>query len=100
MLKYKDINKHFNNKEYGAFTRLASLSLRHGTPIKYICEQITKTGCAGDLFSFQRAMSRILKKYISDGEKSETDCPICGSHDVIYKNGCPTCRICGHSNCS
>lgn len=99
-LQYKDINKHFNNKEYGAFTRLASLSLRHGTPIKYICEQVTKVGCAGDLFSFQRAMSRILKKYIADGEKSEVECPICGSQDVMYKNGCPTCKICGHSNCA
>jgi len=99
-LEFKDINKHFNNREYGAFTRLVSLSMRHGTPIKYICEQITKTGCAGDLFSFQRAMSRILKKYIADGEKSETECPICKSSDVIYKNGCPTCKVCGNSNCS
>jgi hypothetical protein len=100
MLEYKDINKHFNNKEYGAFTRLASLSLRHGTPIKYICEQITKTGCAGDLFSFQRAMSRILKKYIADGEKSEIECPICHSSDVYYVKGCPTCKVCGNSNCA
>jgi ribonucleotide reductase alpha subunit len=99
-LEFKDINKHFNNREYGAFTRLVSLSMRHGTPIKYICEQITKTGCAGDLFSFQRAMSRILKKYIADGEKSETECPVCKSSDVIYKNGCPTCKVCGNSNCS
>lgn len=99
-LEFKDINKHFNNKEYGAFTRLVSLSMRHGTPIKYICEQITKTGCAGDLFSFQRAMSRILKKYIADGEKSGAECPICKSTDVFYKNGCPTCKICGNSNCS
>jgi len=99
-LEFKDINKHFNNKEYGAFTRLVSLSLRHGTPIKYICEQITKTGCAGDLFSFQRAMSRILKKYIADGEKSHAECPLCKSTDLTYKNGCPTCKVCGNSNCS
>jgi ribonucleoside-diphosphate reductase alpha chain len=99
-MEFKDINKHFNNKEYGAFTRLVSLSLRHGAPIKYICEQITKTGCAGDLFSFQRAVSRILKKYIADGEKSQAECPLCKSTDLIYKNGCPTCKICGHSSCS
>lgn len=99
-LEFKDINKHFNNKEYGAFTRMVSLSLRHGIPIRYICEQITKTGCAGDLFSFQRAMARILKKYIADGERSGTECSICHSDDVYYKNGCPTCKICGNSNCS
>jgi ribonucleoside-diphosphate reductase alpha chain len=99
-LEFKDINKHFNNKEFGAFTRMVSLHLRHGTPIKYICEQLTKTGCAGDLFSFQRAMSRILKKYIADGEKSEVECSICKSTDVYYKGGCPTCKVCGNSNCS
>jgi len=96
----KDISKHFNNEKYGATTRLISLNLRHGVPIRYICEQITKTGCAGDFFSFQRAMSRILKKYIADGENSGTECPICKSTAVYYKNGCPTCKICGNSNCS
>jgi len=99
-LEFKDINKHFNNKEYGVQTRLESLSLRHGIPIRFICEQITKQGCAGDLFSFQRAMARVLKKYIADGELSGTECPVCHSEDVYYKNGCPTCKVCGNSNCS
>ena len=99
-LEFKGIAKHFNNYEYGAFTRLASLTMRHGAPIRYICEQITKKGVEGDLFSFQRAMARVLKKYITEGEKSETECPICHSTDVIYKNGCPSCQLCGHSNCA
>jgi len=99
-LEVKGIAKHFNNYQYGAFTRLISLAIRHGTPIKYICEQITKTGVEGELFSFQRAMSRVLKKYIGEGEKCDANCPQCGSEDVYYKNGCPSCRICGHSNCS
>jgi ribonucleoside-diphosphate reductase alpha chain len=98
-LEFKGIAKHFNNKEYGAFTRVLSLSLRHGVPIKHICEQLIKTGCAGELFSFQRAISRILKKYIADGEVAGSDCPICHSSELYYKNGCPVCKICGHSNC-
>lgn len=99
-LEFKGISKHFNNYEYGAFTRTISLSVRHGVPIKYICEQITKKGVEGDLFSFQRAMARIMKKYISEGEKSGLVCPDCSSTDVVYKNGCPTCMVCGYSNCS
>ena len=99
-MEFKGIAKHFNNKEYGAFTRLLSLSLRHGVPIKYICEQITRTGCEGDLHSFQRAMARVLKKFIAEGEKSEIECPICKSTEVYYKNGCPACKICGHSSCA
>ncbi len=96
----KGIAKHFNNYEYGAFTRLCSLTIRHGTPIKYICEQIIKKGVEGDLFSFQRAMSRVLKKYIGDNEKSETECEQCGSEEMVYKAGCPTCMVCGHSKCA
>lgn len=99
-LEFKGIAKHFNNYEYGAFTRLTSLTMRHGTPIKFICEQITKKGVEGDLYSFQRAMARILKKYVEEGEKSEMECPLCHSNQMYYKNGCPTCKICGNSSCS
>lgn len=99
-IEFKGIAKLFNNKDYGAFTRAFSLSLRHGVPIKYICEQMLKTGCAGDIFSFQRAMSRVLKKHIAEGESSGSECPQCHSDKVIYKAGCPTCQTCGHSSCS
>lgn len=99
-LVFKGIAKHFNNYEYGAFTRAISLSIRHGVAIKYICEQITKNGVEGALFSFQRAMSRVLKKYIAEGEKAAMECPTCHSSDIIYKNGCPSCQICGYSQCS
>jgi ribonucleoside-diphosphate reductase alpha chain len=99
-LEFKGMSKHFNNYENGAITRAISLSMRHGVPIKHICEQITKKGVEGDLFSFQRAMSRVLKKYIAEGEQASQECPMCGSTDVYYKNGCPTCKVCGNSNCS
>ena len=79
---------------------MASLTIRHGTPTKYICEQITKKGVEGDLFSFQRAMARVLKKYIAEGEISGFVCPDCGSPEMIYRNGCPACMVCGASKCS
>jgi len=99
-LEFKGIAKHFNNYEYGAFTRLCSLTIRHGTPVKYICEQIIKKGVEGELFSFQRAMARVLKKYIGDDEKSETECEECGAKEMVYRAGCPTCMVCGHSKCA
>ena len=99
-LEFKGITKHFNNSEYGAFTRVISLTMRHGVPIKYICEQITKKEVEGDLYSFQRAMARVLKKYIAEGERSEIECPHCHSTEMVYKNGCPECKVCGYSNCS
>ena len=99
-MEIKQIANTFNNYEFGAFTRLASLTMRHGAPIKYICEQITKKGVEGDLRSFQRAMSRVLKKYITEGDKAGIECTECGSSDVVYRNGCPACQLCGHSACS
>ena len=99
-MEFKDLAKHFNNKQYGTLTRSISGNLRHGMPLKHICEQLLKNGCAGDMWSFPRAIARILKKYIADGEKSVGECPMCHSTDLSYKNGCPSCKVCGHSNCS
>ena len=99
-LEFKSISCHFNNEKFGAFTRAISLSIRHGVAIKYICEQIVKTGVEGDLFSFQRALSRVLKKYIAEGEKANMECPTCHSTEIIYRNGCPSCQVCGYSQCS
>ena len=99
-LEFKKIAKHFNNYRYGAFTRLTSLAMRYHTPIRHICEQITKRGVEGNFWSFQRAMSRILKKYILEGEVSGLECPECHSTDMVYKGGCPTCMVCGHSSCA
>ena len=83
--------------EQAAITRLVSVSLRHGTDIKFIVEQINK--CDGDLFSFTKGLVRVLKKYIPDGAKSTVKCNDCGSEQVIFQEGCQTCQSCGSSNC-
>ena len=61
--------------------------------------------CFSRIYTFSPSIDvdatwRPVKKYIGEGEKCEASCPQCGSEDVYYKNGCPSCRICGHSNCS
>lgn len=84
--------------EQAAITRLVSTSLRHGADIKYIVEQLNK--CEGDLFSFTKALARVLKKYIPDGAKSTVTCNDCGSENVIFEEGCSKCMDCGSSKCS
>lgn len=98
----KDITNVFENKTHAAFTRTISLSLRHGVPIQYIVEQLTKgSEKEDDLFSFSKAASRVLKGYIKDGTKSSVkNCPECGSTDVIYQEGCSLCKSCGNSKCN
>ena len=84
--------------EQAAITRLTSTSLRHGTDIKFLVEQLNK--CDGDLFSFTKGLARTLKKYIPDGVKSTVSCQDCGSTNVIFEEGCSSCKDCGNSKCS
>lgn len=89
----KDIANVFENKNYGSFTRLLSLSLRHGTPLQYMVEQLSKDKHS-DLTSFSRVVSRVLKGYIKDGAAaSEKVCPGCkGEGTLIYQEGCLSCK--------
>lgn len=95
----KDIVKSFDNPEYGTLTRLISLSLRHGAHIEYVCSQLSKDK-ASNIFSFQKVLSRVLKKYIENGRKiTDKICPECSNDSLIYQEGCLTCTNCGYSKC-
>ena len=95
----KDIVKVFDNPNYAAFTRLISLSLRHGANIQYVVEQMQKDRDS-DMFSFAKCVARVLKNYITDGSKaSDKVCPECGADGLIYVEGCLTCRDCGYAKC-
>lgn len=93
----QDIVDIFDNVEYATHTRLISLSLRHGTPVQYLVEQLQKDKNS-NIFDFSKVIARCLKKYIKDGSKSGK-CENCSS-DLIYKEGCISCINCGWSKCS
>jgi ribonucleoside-diphosphate reductase alpha chain len=92
----EDITSDMNN-EQEIITRLISTSLRHGADIKFLVEQLNKSH--GDITSFNKAIARILKKYIPDGAKSTIKCNNCGSDNVIFEEGCMNCKSCGSSKC-
>ena len=95
----KDVVKVFDNPNNSIFTRMISLSLRHGAKINYVVEQLHKNA-QSDMFGFSRCIARILKNYIKDGEKaSEKNCPACDSDGLIYVEGCVTCTNCGFAKC-
>jgi ribonucleotide reductase alpha subunit len=85
------------NDEQAVITRLVSTSLRHGTDIKFIVEQLNKGG--GNILSFTKVLARVLKKYIPDGVISKQVCIECGSDSMVYEEGCKKCTNCGNSAC-
>jgi ribonucleoside-diphosphate reductase alpha chain len=74
--------------------RMVSISLRHGIPIKFLVDQLAKA--AADVVDIASATSRVLKKYIVNGEKAGGKCPTCGKQELIYIDGCVSC-VCGWS---
>ena len=100
-LVFKDIVSLFDNTIYGSFTRMLSLSLRHGVPIQYVFEQLQKHK-QDDMQSFAKVISRVLKQYIPNGTKSATQkvCESCGDENITYQESCLTCLNCGYSKCS
>jgi len=98
-LIFKDVVNLFDNPTQGAFTRTISLALRHEVPLHYIVEQLQKDKNS-DMFSYARVIARVLKGYIKDGTKStEKGCPDCGNQELVYQEGCLSCKACGHSKC-
>lgn len=84
--------------EQAVIARMISLSLRHGSEIQFIVDQIEKS--PGDMSNFGKAIARVLKKYISDGTKVVgQECGNCGSSALIRQEGCITCSSCGNSKC-
>jgi ribonucleoside-diphosphate reductase alpha chain len=92
-----NIGKSFDNI-YASLSRFISMSLRHGVPLQFIIDQLQKDS---NFVSFEKVVSRVLKKYIKEGEKvmSNQKCPECGS-ELIYRDGCLSCPQCGWSKCS
>ena len=90
----------FTNNENinSALARFISMSLRHGTPLQYIVDQLQKDN---KFIDFERYVSRILKKYIKNGEEvllGDSICSQCGEK-LIFVEGCVTCSSCGDSKC-
>lgn len=77
-------------------TRLVSLSMRHGVPLEFILEQLSKV--EGALNDFSRAIIKVLKKYMKDGTSTGETCPSCSSK-LVFSEGCQKCMNCSYSKC-
>ena len=97
---FKHITSQFKNPQYATSTRMISHLLRNSLNDEDLLEVI-KTLSKDDnesLVSFNKVVSRVLRKYIADGKSMESTCPSCGTNNLMFLEGCIKCS-CGYSRC-
>ena len=90
------------NKEYWNYAKLISGILRHGMPLPFVVNIISKLHFEVDsINTWKNGVERALKKFIPDGTKAaERACPKCNDvNGLIYQEGCLVCKTCGYSKC-
>ncbi|MBP8850787.1 MAG: adenosylcobalamin-dependent ribonucleoside-diphosphate reductase [Breznakibacter sp.] len=89
------------NKEYWNYAKLISGVLRHGMAIDDVVQLVEGLHFDNDsINNWVSGVERALKKYIPDGtEAKKGSCTNCGSHSLVYQEGCLTCKSCGSSKC-
>ena len=94
----EDVGSLFCSEYYG-YGKLVSGLLRHGMPLEYVVSTLENISDMGHMTinSWNRGVTRTLKKYLKDGETGEM-CPECGGK-LIRENGCVHCQDCGWSKC-
>jgi ribonucleoside-diphosphate reductase alpha chain len=90
------------NKEFWNYAKLISGILRHGMPLPFVVNIISKLHFEVDsINTWKNGVERALKKFIPDGTKAaERACPKCNdTNGLIYQEGCLVCKTCGYSKC-
>jgi len=75
-----------------------SKMLQHGVPLWSIIDMCDKM--LENVLGFNKAMGRIIKKYIEKKDIKFLKCGECGSTEMFFQEGCILCRSCGYSKCS
>lgn len=92
---------HKFNPEFWNYAKLISSTLRHGMPIEKVVDLINGLHFKDEsINTWKNGVARALKRYIEDGTvASKAKCENCGSKELIYQEGCLTCKDCGSSKC-
>ena len=92
---------HKFNPEFWNYAKLISSTLRHGMPIDKIVDLINSLQLdSASINTWKNGVVRALKRYVEDGTKAKGQrCDSCNSDNLIYQEGCLTCKDCGSSKC-
>lgn len=101
-----------------ATARLISLALRSGVELAQVTRQLKSIRCPHPMWqegklilSCPDAIAQVFERYLKERETGRADeqsaisndslretCPEC-SGQIVYENGCSTCKDCGYSRC-
>ncbi len=93
---------HMFNKEYWNYAKLISGVLRNNMPILDVVNLVAGLELDNETINtWKNGVERALKRYIPDGTEAEKGeaCGKCGSHALVYQEGCLVCKDCGYSKC-
>ncbi|MFD0991340.1 adenosylcobalamin-dependent ribonucleoside-diphosphate reductase [Mariniflexile jejuense] len=92
---------HKFNPEFWNYAKLISSTLRHGMPIDKVVDLINSLQLdSAFINSWKNGVGRALKRYVEDGTQAKGyECDNCKSENLIYQEGCLTCKDCGSSKC-
>ena len=92
---------HKFNPEFWNYAKLISSTLRHGMPIEKVVDLINSLQLEGESIStWKNGVARALKRFVEDGTMAKGQkCDNCKSTNLIYQEGCLTCKDCGSSKC-
>ncbi|MBL7472124.1 adenosylcobalamin-dependent ribonucleoside-diphosphate reductase [Robertkochia sediminum] len=92
---------HKFDPEYWNYAKLISSTLRHGMPIEKVVDLINSLQLDSEsINTWKNGVARALKRFVPDGTeiKGQT-CSNCKGANLIYQEGCLTCKDCGSSKC-
>ncbi|MFK5973657.1 MAG: adenosylcobalamin-dependent ribonucleoside-diphosphate reductase [Flavobacteriaceae bacterium] len=92
---------HKFNPEYWNYAKLISSTLRHGMPIEKVVDLINSLQLDSEqINTWKNGVARALKRFVEDGTEAKGQkCSNCKSANLIYQEGCLTCKDCGSSKC-
>lgn len=89
-----------SSKDYWNYGKLISSMLRHGMPLPFVVDTIQSLTWDNDnINTWKAGMARALKKFIKDGKVEGVKCTECGSGNIVFQEGCLSCKDCGSSKC-
>ena len=91
---------HMFKPEFWNYAKLISGVLRHEMPIADVVSLVQSLKLDSEsINNWKSGVERALKKYIPNGTKAKGKCGECGSHNLVYEEGCLICKDCGSSKC-